>query len=148
MKNLVLLLATTILFVSCYTIKYTPITDEMNIWIGKTEHEVILSKGSPNYISEDGAGGKVLNYENTTYNTVSMPAYYYNNSSQIIPGVSSTSLNTSYMRFYVDSVGKVYYWATNIKKVEKVQDPKQTHTATVVAAITTCVIILVAVGSN
>lgn len=105
---------------SCYTISHIPITDEMNNCIGKTEQQIILEKGSPARITEDGAGGKVLRYEYTTYQSISYPAYY--NSGSLMPATTATQANTQYMEFFINTSNTVYNWRTNYYKTIKKED--------------------------
>lgn len=114
-----------IALVSCYTTRYVPINDEMNTWVGHTEHDLILSKGAPSISSDDGDGGKVLSYRQTNYTTVATPASYTNNGF-INPSIARTNENTTYMDFYVNSSGVIYNWRTNIQKEERKDNPTGT----------------------
>lgn len=101
-----------IVLVSCYTTKYVPITDEMNKWIGKSEHDLLLDKGTPTKITEDGKGGKIFNYSVTDSRVNTYPVYGYGTTSEIYS-------NTVYMEFYVNPVDTIYYWRTNKMNTEK-----------------------------
>ena len=63
-RSICLILACSILFMSCHTIKYVPLQDEYNAQLkGKSYAEIVEMLGPPDRISPDGKGGEILIYE-------------------------------------------------------------------------------------
>jgi hypothetical protein len=110
MKTLVALLALTALVASCATYKDVPASTVLDKTIGKSEHDIILTLGPPQSITEDGAGGKVLNYQNSFSftNTELNPVRYD-------PTITTATTQniTYYLQFYINKDGKVYHYRTN-----------------------------------
>ena len=110
---------------SCST--YVSIEPQANKeWQGKTHAEIIESYGAPDREVSDGAGGKILVYENTytEIRTDMSPmwggvyGFYYD---VMGPRDLNTTSEThvDYAHFYVDSKGICYKVATNMEKEVK-----------------------------
>lgn len=110
-----------LIFSSCYTTRIVPISENMNRYMGKTEHEIIIIFGAPNNITTDGAGGKILVYtqsqsqSNTLYGTI------YANQNLAI---TNTYDNSQYVQFYISEKGIVYNWRTNYPD-QVIREPKK-----------------------
>jgi hypothetical protein len=62
MKKLIYLFIL-LFFVSCYPTQQTTVQDEMNYWVGKPRHDLLLVWGVPSRTHPDGWGGEILLYE-------------------------------------------------------------------------------------
>ena len=116
-----------ILISGCYTIKVTPIADVMNNELGLTENNIVLKYGAPSRTTDDGAGGKILVYEKTSYQTKTNYYRAPNYNTILLPTATSSS-NTNeikmYINFFINKDGIVYNWRTNYPDIrEKI--PKQ-----------------------
>lgn len=149
MKYVLLIALVAICLPSCYVSKITsvPINDEMNVWIGKSSHQLLISMGVPNNSFDDGDSGKIFRYEYTTYQTVSVPAMYY--SGVLVPGESSTYSNTSFKEFFVGKTGIIYNWRTNIATVhtERNYDKDRSKAAIIFSSMGIALFILITSGS-
>jgi hypothetical protein len=85
-------------------------TKMLNSWLGHDKAELYRSWGPPTRVTEDGAGGEILIYEEGVY-TGQVPGQAYRNA---YGGMSYTNPQaTGYNRvrmFYVDKAGKIYMW--------------------------------------
>jgi hypothetical protein len=81
-KNLLLLIFLLSFFSSCFSSRKT--TESMKVWLGEKKHNLIMSYGPPDKISEDGAGGEVLVYITNYYTPVTStsPANTLSNAQQ------------------------------------------------------------------
>ena len=73
------------------------VSKTMDSWLDHSKHELVLSWGAPDRVSDDGASGEILVYAS--------PFYYYGSDFYY------------YKMFYVNSSGNIYSWRTLIKNI-------------------------------
>lgn len=97
------------LMTSCYVTNYVPLQDDYNqAYKGHSANEIITQYGAPDRQTDDGAGGRILIYENITYNN--------NASSSYNPYMTT---KTTYLQFYVNKDNVCYGVKTNLEKMER-----------------------------
>ena len=115
-KSISLILACSILLVSCYTTQYIPLQDEYNArFNGKTYTEIVELVGPPDRIVPDGQGGEIMVYENKSLN-----GEYEGIATG---GITSGSINLSESKkqtsFFVDENKVCYKVKTNDVRAEE-----------------------------
>lgn len=106
-------------------------------YLNSTEKEIKLVWGAPVRETPDGGGGKIIVYESTG----SVSTGYYYNQKLIIPNTyirrsdHYTVNKVSYVQFYIDSAGKVYYYNTNFPDRIQRDPQEQWNAAEVFGAI-------------
>ena len=93
---------------SCYVTNYVPLQDDYNqAYKGHSANEIITQYGAPDRQTDDGAGGRILIYEES----------------------SSMTTKTTYLQFYVNKDNVCYGVKTNLEKMERHKDKKNTRLA-------------------
>lgn len=113
---------------SCYVTNYVPLQDDYNqAYKGHSANEIITQYGAPDRQTDDGAGGRILIYEKITYNNNASSSY--NPYSGGYDASSSMTTNTTYLQFYVNKDNVCYGVKTNLEKMERHKDKKNTRLA-------------------
>lgn len=116
--HLLIALLFTVVLSSCHTWVYSSLQpDYQRMYTGASYNSIVQSFGMPTKTAPDGAGGTILAYEKSTYDSVAM-AYNYNSFTGTYTPGSRTTENTSYVYFYMDSHNKCYNVQTNHTKRE------------------------------
>jgi hypothetical protein len=142
MKNIIILaIATTMLFESCYTTRTIPISWRMDEWLGVSEHAVLMKMGPPNSTTSDGQDGKILDYRHSSLTT------YLNNYTGIL--TAETYSRDTYMQLYINKEGKVYTWRTNMPDEQyQVKRKGATAALTILLSAIFAVLLIANSGSN
>ena len=87
----------------------------LNSWLGKTEHELLLSWGPPSRTDSDGAGGRILSYIHTEdwvspYVRPGKLVDHGDGTASYTPPRQSSGTSTKIRRFYVNAEGVIYSW--------------------------------------
>lgn len=132
MKIIKLLLLTFLgcfLMSSCYVTTLVPLQDDYNqAYKGQTSNEIITQFGAPDRQTDDGAGGRILVYEETEFRTVATAENVNYFTRTYTPGSRTTS-NTAYIQFYINQNGVCYGVKTNLTKTETHKDKNRTTVA-------------------
>lgn len=116
--HLLLALLFTVVLSSCHTWVYSSLQpDYQRMYVGASYNSIVNSLGMPTRTAPDGAGGSILAYEKSTYDSVQM-AYNYNSFTGTYTPESRTTENTSYVYFYMNAQNKCYNVQTNHPKRE------------------------------
>lgn len=88
----------------------TSISDNMNSWVGSTQHDLILKWGPPTRTTSDGADGTILVYEYTS-NGGQIPGQAYVGAGGVVFYTAPQSTQRTATRmFYVNGEGVIYSW--------------------------------------
>lgn len=118
-KSICLLLASSILLISCHTTQYVSLQDDYNAKLnGKTHAEIIELLGPPDRTTSDGKDGEILIYEVKSQQGSSAKGKYTNSIN-----LTETKKQTN---VFVDANKVCYNVTTDDVKEEKVFDKKKT----------------------
>ena len=114
-KSISLILACSILLVSCYTTQYSPLQNEYNAqFTGKTYAEIVEKVGPPDRVVPDGQGGEIMVYESKKQR-----GYAINGSVNLLESKNQTSI-------YIDENKVCYKVKSDDVKTREVFDPGKT----------------------
>lgn len=87
----------------------------LNSWLGKTEHDLVLSWGPPTRVDSDGAGGRILSYiraENwvSPYVTPGEIVDHGDGTASYTPPKQASGTSMKVRQFYVNAEGRIYSW--------------------------------------
>lgn len=94
-------------------------------FVGATYQQIVNSLGMPTRTQSDGAGGTILAYENTTYNSI-QTAYNVNHVTGTYTPGSRTTQNTSYVYLYMNKNNVCYNVKTNHRETRSKYSPGKT----------------------
>jgi hypothetical protein len=110
MKNIYLLLFSTVFLYSCAS---TKLEDQeratMQSWVGHNKSELIGTWGPPQKVSTDGQGGEIYIYD-TTMNFGQSSGQVYSQNNKIYYTNPQSRVVTRSRMFYINKSGVIYSW--------------------------------------
>lgn len=106
------------LFGCAATLQLKQQSADMESWMGRDMADLIQSWGKPTTVSDDGKGGKVLDFIGNETHRLEMPNYVAING-EYVPG-EDTTYNVSYRyEFNADSQGNITSWKWSSDKPDR-----------------------------
>ncbi len=111
---------------SCHTWVYSSLQpDYQKRYVGASYKSIVNTLGMPTRTASDGAGGTILAYEESTYDSKQVGYNYNAFTGTYTPG-SQTTVNTDYIYFYMNRQNVCYNVRTNHEKRERKYSPGKT----------------------